>query len=590
MGLPILNSYFYRGTEIFILIAYIGIQLVFHNERKQLGILTRNYVILQIVLFSMIGISFVDIVVELFRGAFPILNFVFRGFIIILLIRNLRIAWMNILLLLWRTKTVFFLLFCNIFIFGLLGSFLFKLPNEEGDFNGIIKSMYSLYILLSTCNFPDVMLGTFPISRFSVFFFAAYITINLFIIMSLLKALYYANYFDIYKGIAIELIEDIKKPDSDPENNGDRNSNNYTNTLTNNNNNINTYFEGNNTTSKFEESKPELTVLNKAREESKLAKEKIFSEQEFYSFLLKIKRQYSFAKEEYNKILEIVGISKQNKFHARLRKYNEEETLMRSNKIIIFLNKKWIEALINIFDLLLIYLLFRFTSGNIFINIIQIFWCSFFIFESFIYYSFLGFNRLIMTELVKCIFFLVNFLLVVCLIGWFTFYLMGKTEEYNILYDYTKLLIVLRAVRIFVLLNLFKEFQIIFITLHNMKGIFWGHLLNLFSLFFLFSTLSMLVTGGNIKLDSFYDKDNIPNNYYHINFNDFGSSFLSCFALMMINNVNIIAKSLSIGLNNETLYNSYFATFYFFSTLIILNICQTLLLEMYLTLKSKKLE
>ena len=196
-----------------------------------------------------------------------------------------------------------------------------------------------------------------------------------------------------------------------------------------------------------------------------------------------------------------------------------------------------------------------------------------------------------LTQLLRCIFYVVNFLLFVCLITFVIYYyILTKYEECNILFEYSKPLIVLRAIRIFVFVNLFPEFKIIFSTLHNMKSIFSGHLLNLFSFFFIFSTMSMLMTGGTIRKDSFFEHTNIPNNYYHINFNDFGSSFLTCFALMMINNVNIIAKSLSIGfVSYQKFFNSYFATFYFFSTLIIINICQTLLLEMYLSIKAKKL-
>jgi hypothetical protein len=98
----------------------------------------------------------------------------------------------------------------------------------------------------------------------------------------------------------------------------------------------------------------------------------------------------------------------------------------------------------------------------------------------------------------------------------------------------------------------------------------------------------MIITGGNIKKNCFDNDDTIPNNYYHINFNDFGSSFLACLALMMINNLNIIAKSLSFPGQNRRTLNIYFSTFYFLSTLIILNIVQTLLLEMYLSMDIKK--
>ena len=50
----------------------------------------------------------------------------------------------------------------------------------------------------------------------------------------------------------------------------------------------------------------------------------------------------------------------------------------------------------------------------------------------------------------------------------------------------------------------------------------------------------------------------------------------------MINNLNILVKSLTFNTNHKMFFEFYFATFYFFSTLILINIIQTLLLEMYL--------
>ena len=51
----------------------------------------------------------------------------------------------------------------------------------------------------------------------------------------------------------------------------------------------------------------------------------------------------------------------------------------------------------------------------------------------------------------------------------------------------------------------------------------------------------------------------------------------------MINNLNIIVRSLTYYVQlNRVSMEFYFATFYFFSTLIIVNIMQTLLLELYL--------
>ena len=117
-----------------------------------------------------------------------------------------------------------------------------------------------------------------------------------------------------------------------------------------------------------------------------------------------------------------------------------------------------------------------------------------------------------------------------------------------------------------------------------MKNLFSNLISTLFSFYYLFVTISMYFTGGKITKNCFVDINEIPDLYAHINFNDFGSGFLSCFCLTMINNINILANSLSFGHSGN--YRIYFAFFYFLSTLIILNICSTLLLEMYMTVKA----
>ena len=118
--------------------------------------------------------------------------------------------------------------------------------------------------------------------------------------------------------------------------------------------------------------------------------------------------------------------------------------------------------------------------------------------------------------------------------------------------------------------------------------------LTLYSFILFFSTVSILLTGGNIKKNSFKDNPEIPKDYQYINFNDFASSYISCFCLLMINNLNILVKSLTHQSRHKLFFEFYFATFYIFSTLILINIIQTLLLEMYLisdnSLSDKKSE
>ena len=110
-------------------------------------------------------------------------------------------------------KIIFFLLFLNIFFFGIIGYLLFH-NSTESDFKNIYESMYQLYILLSTCNFQYIMLGTFSVTKWGIFYFVIYITFNFFIILSLLKTLYYSKYFDIYKKNCEIIIGNIRANDS----------------------------------------------------------------------------------------------------------------------------------------------------------------------------------------------------------------------------------------------------------------------------------------------------------------------------------------------------------------------------------------
>jgi hypothetical protein len=159
----------------------------------------------------------------------------------------------------------------------------------------------------------------------------------------------------------------------------------------------------------------------------------------------------------------------------------------------------------------------------------------------------------------------------------------NEQEKFEIIFQILRIFISLRTIRVFVFLDKFRIIKSIYIIIRVSKEMLYRNLLLLYSFFLLFSTLSILLTGGNIKKNSFEDEnDSIPNGYEYVNFNDFGSSYVACFCLMMINNLNILVKSLTYQSRHKMFFKFYFATFYFFATLILINIIQTLLLQMYL--------
>lgn len=83
--------------------------------------------------------------------------------------------FMDILLLL-----LFFMI-----IFAILGFYLFSTNPSDPYFNTLENSIVNLFVLLTTANFPDVMMPSYSRSPWSCIFFIVYLSIELYFIMNL---------------------------------------------------------------------------------------------------------------------------------------------------------------------------------------------------------------------------------------------------------------------------------------------------------------------------------------------------------------------------------------------------------------------
>ena len=504
--------------------------LVTTNEKK----MNKSYKIMNIILLISLIICLIDLFTAIITNSFPIVNFLLRAFNYIYLTRRLRKNWKQIGKVLWKTKPVFFFLILNILIFSLIGYILFK--NEKSKFfQSFRETVFQLYILLSTCNFPDIMLETFTISKFSVFYFIIYVSINYFIILSYLKTLYYTKYYSVNKEYCIKVLKKV--------------------------------------------------ILKKEYQN-------IFLLEDFKKFIVNEYKKYSLNDDEYNNFLMILNLyGKDDNILADSIKKNQKkpEDEFTSSSVIgnLILNNLIIEILINVINLLSVGSLFIDTKNNILLQSLNFIWC-FIISMRFIFLIYtLGIKRVVVYHFNRILFHFFNFASIILIIILLFSNPEDNEDNYEKIYNLFCIFIVLRTIRIFVFLDKFKQIGVIYSIIKISKEMFYRNLMTLYSLYLIFSTLSILLTGGNIKKNSFDDDDiAIPRNYTHINFNDFGSSYISCFSLMMINNLQILVKSLTHNLDNNKNYKEflefYFASFYFFSTLIIVNIIQTLLLEMYL--------
>lgn len=82
-------------------------------------------------------------------------------------------------------------------IFAILGFCLFSTNAADPYFNTLENSLVSLFVLLTTANFPDVMMPAYSKNRWSCIFFIVYLSIELYFVMNLLLAVV----FDTFNGV-----------------------------------------------------------------------------------------------------------------------------------------------------------------------------------------------------------------------------------------------------------------------------------------------------------------------------------------------------------------------------------------------------
>lgn len=584
----------YRYLELIFLISFACLKF-FHFKLKKMSLLRKldSYIVLQYSILSIITLCFIDIAVCLQFNSFPLINFFLRGILIILLIKSQRSMWQIVLKIFYQTRVLTFLIFCVMLFFGIVGYFLFSEKSE--DFKTILKSTYSLFILLSTCNFPDVMLGTFDDNnKFPFFYFLLYLAINYFILFTLLKTLYYSEFFDSFKTNARKAIEEVFEEFHNSKNKKkfkNRDSKSIY---------INDNFNRISLDTKKSDEENKAMVNDSNQKSNFLIPEQ---SRRFNKVLYNLNKQFYLTKNDYLKILKLIGYQgditdfTKNDIYQLLNQteYNDRkktESIKNESIFLKFFSNKYTEIAINVMDfIIMMLLLFEFDDQmqNFYLVLIpQIIWCLVFVFEFIVYVEHFPFRELLQKEFVLCLFFFVNCIILLILLLTFIFLKVGENSLGSGFLNVAKVCIALRMIRVFLLFKKYNTFETFSRTFHNMKNIFYGLFSALFSFYYLFITITMFLTGGKITKDCFEEDPSIPREYANINFNDFGSGFLSCFCLTMINNINIISKSLSYGVSEY--YQGYFALFYFISTLVILNISTTLLLEMYMSIQSKMKE
>lgn len=248
---------------------------------------------------------------------------------------------------------------------------------------------------------------------------------------------------------------------------------------------------------------------------------------------------------------------------------NNDESLL----IMKLLSSTKYEIIINILNILPLSLFFLTDKDIIFsINLLP---TTYFIIESFFKLSIKrrSFTYLLHKEKSFLIFLVINIFALILSITYFI------TKE---LFLITELIVFLRILRVLALLNKIEEFSFIFLAFDNMKKLYISLIFTLISFFYIFSSISMVFLSGLIKKGHFDNIDEIPNIYYHLNFNDFLGSMIACFSLVVNTNWTFIN---ALTVSGGGWVTPFFSIFWFVAITLIMKIILTFILDMYINLK-----
>jgi hypothetical protein len=125
-----------------------------------------------------------------------------------------------------------------------------------------------------------------------------------------------------------------------------------------------------------------------------------------------------------------------------------------------------------------------------------------------------------------------------------------------------------------------KQWNIIIHTATALFRPFYTLILVTFVLFFMFAVIGDRMFGGQMSTQNhkIFRDSSIPDLYVEMNFNDLGSSIVTLFALMVVNNWFMIVK---INVQDKIYARWFFILFYFSSVVVMLNIVVAFVIDMY---------
>lgn len=117
----------------------------------------------------------------------------------IFFIRTLRDSWKRIFLVIKDSVAIMIIIVAYIIFMSLLGYIWLSTKNHdfhdpEGYFSTIPDTLFNMYVLFTTSNFPDIVFPFWKVNNLWAIYFIGYLMIGLYMLLNLMLAVFYNSY------------------------------------------------------------------------------------------------------------------------------------------------------------------------------------------------------------------------------------------------------------------------------------------------------------------------------------------------------------------------------------------------------------
>lgn len=132
-----------------------------------------------------------------------------RAFFLMISIGTLRVAGLRLFGILWRSREIIFLFVLNWLFFSAASRVFFQAYKDYYDvekyylynLTNFKDTVFTLYVLLTTANYPDILVKKYGQNRLTFIFFFIYTFITIFIMINMLVGVFYFNYKQVVTNV-----------------------------------------------------------------------------------------------------------------------------------------------------------------------------------------------------------------------------------------------------------------------------------------------------------------------------------------------------------------------------------------------------